>query len=54
MFWTNIFMMATAAVVSFGAGEFVSGFSYCVENPEILAKIIKFCICSAIGQVPPR
>lgn len=50
MFWTNLFMMATAGVVSLGAGEFTSGFGYCVENPEILTKIIKFCICSAIGQ----
>jgi len=50
MFWTNLFMMATAGVVSLGAGEFMAGFGYCVDNPEILTKIIKFCICSAIGQ----
>lgn len=50
MFWTNLFMCLTAAVVALGLGEFTSGFAYCSGNPEILAKILKFSACSAIGQ----
>lgn len=50
MFWTNLFMCLTAAVVALGLGEFTSGLAYCSGNPEILAKIVKFSACSAIGQ----
>lgn len=50
MFWTNAFMMATAVVVSFALGEFTSGAAFCTANPEILSKIIKFALCSAVGQ----
>jgi len=50
MFWTNLFMMLTAAVIAVGLGELQSGTAFCVENPEILNKIIKFAICSAVGQ----
>ena len=50
MFWTNLFMCLTAAVVALGLGELVSGTSFCLQNPEIMAKITKFAICSAVGQ----
>jgi len=50
MFWTNLFMCATAALVALGLGELQSGVVYCSQNPEIMGKIIKFAICSAIGQ----
>ena len=50
MFWTNLFMCLTAAVVAVGLGEFTSGFAYCASNPEILSKIVKFSLCSAVGQ----
>lgn len=50
MFWTNLFMCATAAVIALGLGEMQSGLSFCLENPEILSNIIKFAICSAVGQ----
>eukprot|EP00586_Coscinodiscus_wailesii_P018972 CAMPEP_0172517920 /NCGR_PEP_ID=MMETSP1066-20121228/288911_1 /TAXON_ID=671091 /ORGANISM="Coscinodiscus wailesii, Strain CCMP2513" /LENGTH=323 /DNA_ID=CAMNT_0013300133 /DNA_START=274 /DNA_END=1245 /DNA_ORIENTATION=+ len=50
MFWTNLFMMLTALVFAGGLGELTSGVSFCVANPEIMSKIIKFALCSAIGQ----
>jgi solute carrier family 35 (UDP-galactose transporter), member B1 len=50
MFWTNLFMCATAAVIALGLGELHTGAIYCLENPEIMSKIIKFAICSAVGQ----
>ena len=48
MFWTNVFVGATALVV--GATELLSGWEFCWENPEILSKILQFSVCSAIGQ----
>lgn len=50
MFWTNLFMCLTAAVIALGLGEMTSGAAYCMSNPEILSKIVKFAICSAVGQ----
>lgn len=50
MFYTNLFMCLTAAVVAVPLGEFTSGYAFCAANPTILAKIIKFSLCSAVGQ----
>lgn len=50
MFWTNLFMAATAALIALILGELTSGTAYCLRNPEILYKIIQFSICSAVGQ----
>jgi solute carrier family 35 (UDP-galactose transporter), member B1 len=50
MFWTNLFMCLTAIVIAGGLGEINSGVSYLVANPEILNKIVKFAVCSAVGQ----
>lgn len=50
MFWTNLFMAITAAFVALGLGEMTSGVAFCVDNPEIMSKIVKFAICSAVGQ----
>lgn len=50
MFWTNLFMCLTATVIALGLGELTSGAAFCVDNPEILSKIIKFAVCSAVGQ----
>jgi len=50
MFWTNLFMCMTAGVVALGLGEFSTGLVYCANNPDIMSKIVKFTICSAIGQ----
>jgi UDP-galactose transporter B1 len=50
MFWTNLFMCLTAIVIAGGLGEIDTGVKYLLENPEIMSKIIKFAICSAVGQ----
>mmetsp|Transcript_11599 Transcript_11599/g.25924 ORF Transcript_11599/g.25924 Transcript_11599/m.25924 type:complete len:325 (-) Transcript_11599:85-1059(-) len=50
MLWTNLFMCLTAAVVAVALGEVQSGMSFCLANPEIFVKIIKFAVCSAVGQ----
>mmetsp|Transcript_7266 Transcript_7266/g.10632 ORF Transcript_7266/g.10632 Transcript_7266/m.10632 type:complete len:408 (-) Transcript_7266:4052-5275(-) len=50
MFWTNFFMCITAAVIAGALGEVQSGIAFCTTNPEILSKIIKFALCSAVGQ----
>ena len=50
MFWTNLFMCLTATVIAAVLGEVTSGFSFMFANPEVLSKIIKFAICSAVGQ----
>jgi UDP-galactose transporter B1 len=50
MFWTNLYMCLTAVVIAVGLGEVQTGTAYCAANPEILSKIIKFALCSAVGQ----
>jgi len=50
MFWTNLFMALTAAVIAVALGEVTSGLEFCTANPEIFEKIVKFAICSAVGQ----
>ena len=50
MFWTNLFMCLTAAVIALALGEMQTGLAFLQANPEILAKVGKFAICSAVGQ----
>merc|ERR1719223_142110 len=50
MFWTNLFMFLTASVIALGLGQFTDGLAFCTANPEILTKIVKFSLCSAVGQ----
>lgn len=50
MFWTNLSMCLTAALITIVLGEFRSGVDFLTTNPIILSKIIKFSSCSAIGQ----
>mmetsp|Transcript_14495 Transcript_14495/g.21263 ORF Transcript_14495/g.21263 Transcript_14495/m.21263 type:complete len:374 (+) Transcript_14495:134-1255(+) len=50
MFWTNLYMMIVAIFISFVLGEFTQGIAYCVSNADLWSLIIKFSICSAIGQ----
>jgi len=50
MFWTNLFMCATALVIALLLGELSSGPAYCIQQPAILYKILQFSICSAVGQ----
>jgi solute carrier family 35 (UDP-galactose transporter), member B1 len=50
MFWTNLFMCGTAVVIAGALGEINTGMAFCMANPEIYSKIVKFAICSAVGQ----
>lgn len=50
MFWTNFYMAITAAAIALFLGEFKSGVEFCVQNPIIMNNILKFAVCSAIGQ----
>jgi UDP-galactose transporter B1 len=50
MFWTNLFMAGTAAVIALALQEFNSGIVFCLKNPIIFTKILKFAVCSAVGQ----
>lgn len=50
MFWTNLFMCLTAVVIAGALGEIASGVSYLSANPEIMGKIARFAVCSAVGQ----
>jgi UDP-galactose transporter B1 len=50
MFWTNVMMAGVALAVALVLGELNVGFDYCVKNPVILTKIVKFALCSAVGQ----
>ena len=43
-------MALTALVISFGLGEFTSGMAYVTANPQIFPMILKFALCSAVGQ----
>merc|ERR1712160_56590 len=49
-FWTNFYMCITAVVISGALGEVVPGLAFCSANPEIFTKIVKFALCSAVGQ----
>jgi len=50
MFWTNLFMALTAVVIAAGIGEFTTGMAFITANPDIFPMIIKFALCSAVGQ----
>jgi len=50
MFWTNFYMFLTAMVISGALNEVGPGLAFCTANPEIFEKIIKFALCSAVGQ----
>ena len=43
-------MCITAILIALPLGELTSGVAYCIANPEIMSKIFRFSICSAVGQ----
>lgn len=50
MLFTNLYMMIVAIIISILTYDFISGMRYCTANPEIIPMILKFSLCSAIGQ----
>ena len=51
MFSTNVVMTIVAALVAVIFKEITPGLVYCQENPDILSSMLKFAICSALGQM---
>jgi len=49
LFWTNLYMFAVALLISVVTGDFMQGWKFCLD-PEIWLMILKFCVCSAVGQ----
>jgi UDP-galactose transporter B1 len=49
-FLTNLYMLLTAAVLTFAIGELEPGYKFLVNNPGVLFSLIQFSICSAVGQ----
>merc|ERR1719282_1365293 len=43
-------MALTAFLIATGLGEINTGGAFLVANPEIMGKIARFAVCSAIGQ----
>merc|ERR1712183_141542 len=43
-------MCLTAVVISLGLNEISSGGAFLMANPEITGKILRFAVCSAVGQ----
>lgn len=50
MFWTNLFMCLTATIITLLLGEFHTGIAFLATNPLIFKAIMKFAVCSAVGQ----
>jgi UDP-galactose transporter B1 len=50
MFWSNFYMCLTATAIALAMGELTTGIAFCVANPVIFEKILKFAVCSAVGQ----
>ncbi|KAJ1457512.1 UAA transporter [Pelagophyceae sp. CCMP2097] len=50
MFYTNLYMLATASAFALARGEVQRGTAFCVANPIILTAILKVAVCSAVGQ----
>mmetsp|Transcript_2729 Transcript_2729/g.3218 ORF Transcript_2729/g.3218 Transcript_2729/m.3218 type:complete len:400 (-) Transcript_2729:148-1347(-) len=47
---TNTYMMMVAFIVSILKGEILGGIQYCLNNSEMSVLILRFCICSSVGQ----
>ena len=50
MLFTSLYMMMIAMAMSIITRDFITGIAYCRLNPEIVPMIVKFSLCSAIGQ----
>eukprot|EP01064_Diplonema_japonicum_P006423 TRINITY_DN1426_c1_g1_i3.p1 TRINITY_DN1426_c1_g1~~TRINITY_DN1426_c1_g1_i3.p1 ORF type:complete len:359 (+),score=51.81 TRINITY_DN1426_c1_g1_i3:57-1133(+) len=50
MFWTNLYMLLVAIVAAFMNSEISAAIEFCNKDSRIMWLIIKFSICSALGQ----
>lgn len=51
MFSTNVVMAIVAAALAVAFGEIVPGMKFLSSNPEIFTALMKFSVCSALGQM---
>lgn len=51
MFFTNLYMAVVCAGMAAYFGQLDSGIKFCQNNPKVLGDIVRFCVCSAVGQV---
>jgi solute carrier family 35 (UDP-galactose transporter), member B1 len=50
MLFTNLFMMFIALAVALTSDQFFGGVTFILANPELALKVLKFVLCSALGQ----
>lgn len=50
MLYSNISMMIVALLIACVTHDFFDGFSFLRSEPELTTSVIRFCMCSAIGQ----
>lgn len=50
MYYTNMYMFWVALCVANLNGDLTNGIAYCLKDPNICMLILKFCLCSTVGQ----
>eukprot|EP00438_Fugacium_kawagutii_P029185 Skav223823 [mRNA] locus=scaffold3121:52487:54700:- [translate_table: standard] len=50
MFWTNLYMAVASFVFATVRSELREGTRFCLQNPPLARKILKFAMCGALGQ----
>lgn len=50
MFWTNLYMAVASLLFAVARSEMREGARFCLQNPLLARKILKFALCGALGQ----
>eukprot|EP00435_Cladocopium_sp_Y103_P030258 s2110_g7.t1 len=50
MFWTNLYMAVASFLFAVARSEMREGIRFCLQNPLLARKILKFALCGALGQ----
>ncbi|CAK9093253.1 unnamed protein product [Durusdinium trenchii] len=50
MFWTNLYMAGASLLFALARSEMREGSRFCLQNPRLAGKILKFATCGALGQ----
>ena len=51
MLHTNVWAVLHLGVVALATNDLFTGAAYCADHPELYAPIVKFGLCSALGQI---
>ncbi|KAL7573198.1 hypothetical protein ACA910_018854 [Epithemia clementina (nom. ined.)] len=51
MFWFSVPMTLISGFITVAQGDFTSTLEFCLANPELQGKIIRYSLCSALGSV---